>query len=164
MQIILLLDREMNLTTIILLIIAGLILLLLELVIPGGVVGTIGGIATIAGIILMYDIYGNLYGTISLVVSLIVCGVGLYFFFREKTWQRISLNDTIDKKLNKEEIETLKPGMRGHTITKCIPAGKAKFGDKIVEVHSTSEMIYPDTEVEIIRIDGNKIIVKPFKK
>lgn len=79
MQIILLLDREMNLTTIILLIIAGLILLLLELVIPGGVVGTIGGIATIAGIILMYDIYGNLYGTISLVVSLIVCGVGLYF-------------------------------------------------------------------------------------
>ena len=153
----------MNLTTVILIIVAGLILLLLELIVPGGIVGTIGGITAIIGIVLMYNHYGNLYGTIALLVSLIVCAVGLFFFFRDKTWKRVALNDSIDVKLNKEDTDYLKIGMQGETITKCLPSGKARFDDKIVEVHSLSEVIDPNTPVEIIKIEGNKIIVKPIK-
>ncbi len=153
----------MNLTTIILIIVAGLILLLLELIVPGGIVGTIGGVATIIGIVLMYNHYGNLYGTIALLVSLIVCVIGLYFFFRDKTWKRVALNDSIDIKLNKEDVDSLQVGMQGETITKCLPSGKARFDDKIFEVHSLSEAIDPNTPVEIIKIEGNKIIVKPIK-
>ena len=152
----------MNLTTIIIIIIAGLLLLLLELIVPGGIVGTIGGIATIVGIVLMYNHYGNLYGTIALLVSLIVCAVGLYFFFRDKTWKRLALNDSIDVKLNKKEMDYFTVGMQGETITKCLPSGKARFNDKIVEVHSLSEVIDPNIPVEIIKIEGNKIIVKPI--
>ncbi|HOJ25365.1 MAG: NfeD family protein [Bacteroidales bacterium] len=153
----------MNLTTIIIIIIAGLLLLLLELIVPGGIIGTIGGITTIVGIVLMYNHYGNLYGTIALLVSLIVCAVGLFFFFRDKTWKRVALNDSIDVKLNKEDTDYLKIGMQGETITKCLPSGKARFDDKIVEVHSLSKVIDPHTPVEIIKIEGNKIIVKPIK-
>jgi len=152
----------MNLTTIIVIIIAGLLLLLLELIVPGGIVGTIGGIATIVGIVLMYNHYGNLYGTIALLVSLIVCAVGLYFFFRDKTWKRLALNDSIDIKLNKKEMDYFTVGMQGETITKCLPSGKARFDDKIVEVHSLAELIDSNTPVEITKIEGNKIIVKPI--
>ncbi|HPU46266.1 MAG TPA: NfeD family protein [Bacteroidales bacterium] len=152
----------MNLTTIIIIIIAGLLLLLLELIVPGGIVGTIGGIATIVGIVLMYNHYGNLYGTIALLVSLIVCAVGLYFFFRDKTWKRLALNDSIDIKLNKKEMDYFTVGMQGETITKCLPSGKARFDDKIVEVHSLAELIDSNTPVEITKIEGNKIIVKPI--
>lgn len=152
----------MNLTTIIIMIIAGLLLLLLELIVPGGIVGTIGGIATIVGIVLMYNHYGNLYGTIALLVSLIVCAVGLYFFFRDKTWKRLALNDSIDIKLNKKEMDYFTVGMQGETITKCLPSGKARFDDKIVEVHSLAELIDSNTPVEITKIEGNKIIVKPI--
>ena len=152
----------MNLTTIIIMIIAGLLLLLLELIVPGGIVGTIGGITTIVGIVLMYNHYGNLYGTIALLVSLIVCAVGLYFFFRDKTWKRLALNDSIDVKLNKKEMDYFTVGMQGETITKCLPSGKARFDDKIVEVHSLAELIDSNTPVEITKIEGNKIIVKPI--
>lgn len=152
----------MNLTTIIIIIIAGLLLLLLEFIVPGGIVGTIGGITTIVGIVLMYNHYGNLYGTIALLVSLIVCAVGLYFFFRDKTWKRLALNDSIDVKLNKEEMDYFTVGMQGETITKCLPSGKARFDDKIVEVHSLAELIDSNTPVEITKIEGNKIIVKPI--
>ena len=152
----------MNLTTIIIMIIAGLLLLLLELIVPGGIVGTIGGITTIVGIVLMYNHYGNLYGTIALLVSLIVCAVGLYFFFRDKTWKRLALNDSIDIKLNKKEMDYFTVGMQGETITKCLPSGKARFDDKIVEVHSLAELIDSNTPVEITKIEGNKIIVKPI--
>ena len=152
----------MNLTTIIIIIIAGLLLLLLELIVPGGIVGTIGGIATSVSIVLMYNHYGNLYGTIALLVSLIVCAVGLYFFFRDKTWKRLALNDSIDIKLNKKEMDYFTVGMQGETITKCLPSGKARFDDKIVEVHSLAELIDSNTPVEITKIEGNKIIVKPI--
>ncbi len=152
----------MNLTTIIIIIIAGLLLLLLELIVPGGIIGTIGGITTIVGIVLMYNHYGNLYGTIALLVSLIVCAVGLYFFFRDKTWKRLALNDSIDIKLNKKEMDYFTVGMQGETITKCLPSGKARFDDKIVEVHSLAELIDSNTPVEITKIEGNKIIVKPI--
>lgn len=152
----------MNLTTIIIMIIAGLLLLLLELIVPGGIVGTIGGIATIVGIVLMYNHYGNLYGNIALSVSLIICAVGLYFFFRDKTWKRLALNDSIDIKLNKKEMDYFTVGMQGETITKCLPSGKARFDDKIVEVHSLAELIDSNTPVEITKIEGNKIIVKPI--
>jgi len=138
------------------------LLLLLELIVPGGIVGTIGGIATIVGIVLMYNHYGNLYGTIALLVSLIVCAVGLYFFFRDKTWKRLALNDSIDIKLNKKEMDYFTVGMQGETITKCLPSGKARFDDKIVEVHSLAELIDSNTPVEITKIEGNKIIVKPI--
>ncbi|MDI6832501.1 MAG: hypothetical protein QMD02_01460 [Bacteroidales bacterium] len=83
----------MNLTTIIIMIIAGLLLLLLELIVPGGIVGTIGGITTIVGIVLMQNHYGNLYRNIALSVSLIICAVELYFLFRDKTWKLVTLND-----------------------------------------------------------------------
>jgi len=152
----------MNLTTIIIMIIAGLLLLLLELIVPGGIVGTIGGITTIVGIVLMYNHYGNLYGNIALSVSLIICAVGLYFFFRDKTWKRLALNDSIDIKLNKKEMDYFTVGMQGETITKCLPSGKARFDDKIVEVHSLAELIDSNTPVEITKIEGNKIIVKPI--
>lgn len=152
----------MNLTTIIIIIIAGLLLLLLELIVPGGIVGTIGGITTIVGIVLMYNHYGNLYGNIALSVSLIICAVGLYFFFRDKTWKRLALNDSIDIKLNKKEMDYFTVGMQGETITKCLPSGKARFDDKIVEVHSLAELIDSNTPVEITKIEGNKIIVKPI--
>jgi len=150
----------MNLTTIIIIIIAGLLLLLLELIVPGGIVGTIGGITTIVGIVLMYNHYGNLYGNIALSVSLIICAVGLYFFFRDKTWKRLALNDSIDVKLNKKEVDCFIIEMQGETITKCLPSGKAIFNDKIVELHSLSELLDPNIPVEIIKIERNKTIVK----
>ncbi|MDI6832502.1 MAG: NfeD family protein [Bacteroidales bacterium] len=51
-------------------------------------------------------------------------------------------------------------GMQGEVITKCLPSGKARLNDKIVELYSLSELLDPNTPVKIIKIERNKTIIK----
>jgi len=48
----------------------------------------------------------------------------------------------------------------GEVITTLRPAGKAKFGDAIVDVVAEAEFLDKGTKVEIIEIHGNRVVVK----
>lgn len=48
----------------------------------------------------------------------------------------------------------------GMVVSTLRPTGKAKFGDAIVDVVAEAEFLEKDTEVEISRIHGNRVVVK----
>ena len=52
-------------------------------------------------------------------------------------------------------------GMIGKTASSLRPTGKAMFGDKYVDVVSDGAYIDHGTEIEVIRLAGNRIIVRP---
>jgi membrane-bound serine protease (ClpP class) len=60
------------------------------------------------------------------------------------------------------EIETtaINVGDIGEVTSTLRPTGKARFGDAIVDVVATAEFLGKGTEVEIIEIHGNRVIVK----
>jgi membrane-bound serine protease (ClpP class) len=58
------------------------------------------------------------------------------------------------------EMESL-VGKRGVATTLLRPAGNVEIDGKWVEAQSESEMIDAGTPVEVIRISGLKVIVKP---
>lgn len=51
-------------------------------------------------------------------------------------------------------------GDLGEVTSKLRPAGKARFGDAIVDVVATAEFIDIGTPVEIIEIHGNRVVVR----
>lgn len=51
-------------------------------------------------------------------------------------------------------------GAQGISITKLRPAGKAKIGDQTVSVVSRGEFIQAGEKVEVIKVDGNRVVVK----
>lgn len=51
-------------------------------------------------------------------------------------------------------------GMTGITASSLRPTGKAMFGDKYVDVVSDGAYIDHDTKIEVIRLAGNRIIVR----
>ena len=55
----------------------------------------------------------------------------------------------------------LKEGDKGTALTQLRPAGKAKFGEKTVDVVSEGEFIEVGTKIVVISVVGNKITVKP---
>ncbi len=55
-------------------------------------------------------------------------------------------------------------GQQGTTITQLIPAGKAKLGGRILDVISEGTVIEPQTEIEVVEVMGNRIVVKPIEK
>jgi membrane-bound serine protease (ClpP class) len=48
----------------------------------------------------------------------------------------------------------------GETVTRLRPAGKARFGDAIVDVVSDGEFLDKDAKVTIIAVQGNRVVVK----
>lgn len=51
-------------------------------------------------------------------------------------------------------------GAIGEAATVLRPAGKARFGDEFLDVSSQGEYVNPGSRVQIIEIEGNRIVVK----
>ena len=144
------------------LIVIGIIFLLLEvLVVPGTtVVGFIGAGMMIGGIYLSYDVYGPQIGTYTLVSSVILSVIAIGLALRSGTWKKIMLNTEVDGKINSVDSQKVYSGDEGLTITRLNPMGKALIKEEYYEVTSKDNLISENQEIVVIKVDGNKIIVK----
>lgn len=149
----------MNTTLLIIVLLLGVILLTLEVVVlPGGVAGAFG-IAMIAfGVWQTYALFGDRTGTIVLLCSIALCVLLLVLFMKRKTWNRFSLNEEIDSKVNQLE-PTVKVGATGKTISRLAPTGKALIDGEMMEVHAVNKFIDPDHPIEVVGIEGYRIDV-----
>ncbi|MBE0639944.1 MAG: hypothetical protein IH598_15610 [Bacteroidales bacterium] len=152
----------MSWTIILVLIIVGLLFLVLEiLVIPGTTVVGVAGFAMIfIGIWQSYVIHGTTTGHLVLTGTIVSTVVTLVLSLRSRTWKKVMLDSSIDSRVNEIEVDSIKVGDVGKAISRIVPMGKALINDKYFEVTSTGELIDQETEIKVVKIDGNKIFVK----
>ncbi len=149
----------MNTTLLIIVLLLGVILLTLEIVaLPGGVAGVFGTLLIGFGVWQSYLLYGSHTGTIILLCSIALCVLMLILFMKKKTWQRFSLNEESDSKVNQLE-PAVKPGTRGVTISRLAPTGKALIDGEQMEVHAVNKFVDPDRPIEVVAIEGYRIDV-----
>jgi membrane-bound serine protease (ClpP class) len=55
---------------------------------------------------------------------------------------------------------SIKAGDVGQVVSTLRPTGKAKFGDSIVDVVAQADFLEKGTQVEIVQIHGNRVVVK----
>ena len=150
----------MSIPLIIAVIFIGLLLVVLEIVaLPGAVAGICGGIFVAVGIWQAYEVLGPTWGTITLFASIVVGIALLAFFMKSKTWRRASLHETVDSKTN---VVPVTVGDMGHTLSRLAPAGKALINGHVVEVHTISEYLEPESSVRVIAIEGYKVTVEKY--
>ncbi len=147
---------------IILLTLVGLVLIYLELIfIPGTtILGGLGLVLTGIGVYMAYDRYGTVNGSIVLGASLLVTIVALVWSFRSNAWSKFSLKEKSEGKVNQGYTEGLQVGMPGLAVSDLKPIGKAEFNNKSYEVKSHGHLIESGSEVRIIKLSSNKIIVE----
>ncbi len=156
----------MTLGIVIAIILIGLLLIFLEIfLIPGTTLfGVVGGIALFIGVVMVYSYYGSKWGNITLLASSLSVAISVVLGFKVIQSNKLAMKAEIDGRVNElENAEELQIGARGITVTELRPIGKAVFAHKKLEVSSTGDYIHRETEVEIIQISGNKIIVQPIK-
>jgi len=60
--------------------------------------------------------------------------------------------------------ESIEPGVRigdvGEVVSKLRPAGKVRFGEALVDVVATGEFLDTGTQVEIIAVNGSRVVVR----
>lgn len=145
------------------LIVVGIIFLLLEiLVVPGTtVVGLIGMGMVIGGVVVAFNQYGVPTGVIALIAALLFSLVAITLALKSNTWKKAMLSTEIDGRVNVVEAGSVMAGDEGLTITRLNPMGKAMIKDEYYEVSSKDNLIDENTPIVVLKVDGNKIIVKP---
>lgn len=142
-------------------ILIGLILIVLEIVVlPGILCGVLGAGLVGVGVWQSYVQYGVTAGTITLLCSVVVGVVMIAWLMRSKTWNRLSLKEESDSKVNQVDSSNIVVGCKGRCISRLAPAGKAEINGETVEVHSTGAFIDEGSEIEVVGIDGYRIMVK----
>lgn len=146
-------------------IVLGILLVVLEiLVIPGTtVVGAVGGILMGTGVVLAYTTQQNIMiGHYTLAGTSVATVILLFWAYKVLRSKKYSLYDVIDGQVNVLEEGVVKIGDEGVTLGSLRPEGKALINQQRLAVFSQGEMIDVDTRIEVIKINGNKIIVKPL--
>lgn len=149
-----------SITLIIAIIVIALALLLIEiLIIPGiGFPGVAGSILFLVGVILAYQIDATT-GNITLAVSAVLCMILGYLAFSNKTWDKLAQKEEITAKI--ESVASfIAVGSKGKTVSRLNPIGKAMIEDQVLEVSSRGEYIEEGSEIEITKIESNKVFVK----
>ncbi len=147
--------------TLIFLVLLGLFLLFLELFIVPGVtfVGIAGIILLGFGIYYVYELYGALVGNISLLVTGALSVFVIVRSVKTRFWKRFSLDEQIDAKANELPV-SIQLGETAVTLSRMRPSGTIKMHDFEVEAELIDGFAEPGTAVEIVSVDGMKILVK----
>ncbi len=151
-------------TVIVLLFLIGLIFIAVEVIIPGGILGAIGGLLMFAGCAVAFSTYGLWGGVLALVVAILLGILALYFEFRilPKTaiGRRAFLTAEItgvSAALGKEALDLV--GLPAEALTMLSPSGYVRVNGKRYEAFSQSGQIPVGTMLDIVGADNFRLIV-----
>ena len=156
----------MSLGLIIFLILLGLFLFIIEfMLIPGITIAGIGGaICMVTGVVLAFTRFGTTTGLLVLGGTALLIAIVTFYMLKAGTWKKFMLKTTIDGKVDNvgKDEGKVKPGDKGITVTRLAPGGKVLVNGEYFEAKSIDILIDPRTDIEVVRIDDNKLIVKPI--
>lgn len=151
-------------TWIILLVAIGITLIVLEVIIPGGILGAIGGVCILASCALSFSEFGPMGGLISTAIILTITGITVWLVFRvlAKTplGRRAFLKKSVDAvsaAYGNEAKELI--GKSGSAKTTLAPSGYVVIEGKRYEAFCQGGMIEAGTAIEVVGADNFRIIV-----
>ena len=151
--------------TIVLLLVVGIILLVVELIfIPGTTLfGIAGLLLTIIGVAISFTTFGNGTGILVLVGAFAALGVVLFFSLRSNAWDKLSLKQSHQSRVNDDVMNSIWKGDVGTTLSALRPTGKVEFKETVVEVSTLGPYVDAGAKVQVVEVRSNKILVEAVK-
>lgn len=150
-------------TLIITLILIGTAAILLELFLPGGIVGAVGALCLLGAAIATFTGYGFNAGLLVTFAILLLTTIALYLwmknFERLPGMKRLILTQTVGTSEVGDYLSLL--NKTGKSLTDLGPSGKALIEGKKLDVIAESGYIDQGTPILVVEADGSKTIVRP---
>ncbi|MBT2214505.1 nodulation protein NfeD [Virgibacillus dakarensis] len=149
----------------IILLVLGIILIITEFFVPGGIVGLLGIGSILGSLFLSGQDIGHMAMSVS--IAFIIAIVASVILFKtiglEKGFFRhIILRDQTSTELgyvsSVNRLELI--GLEGKAVTPLRPSGTAIFDDERIDVISEGSYIEKDKAVKIVKVEGVRIVVK----
>ena len=146
---------------IVMVLVLGLILLFAEVaIVPGfGVAGMLGILALGAGAVASWTELGPVWGGVTGVTSLVAAVIMLVWLPKSRAGKKMVLQHSQIDAASQEDRSGLL-GRRGITVTPLRPIGRVRFGPDEVDVITEGEYIDRDQEVEVMVVEGARVVVR----
>ncbi len=156
-------NQSMSLTIIALIVLAGLLLISVEVfLVPGTtIVGVFGLIVLGFGVYYAFRDEGVALGSAILLGSGLLVGVLTYFGIMRMENSKFNVKTAIDSKVNVHDYSHIKIGDEGVTLTALRPEGRAMINEERLTVHSKGFYIDTDIAIIVVKVKDNKIFVEP---
>jgi membrane-bound serine protease (ClpP class) len=150
---------------VIIMFVIGLILLIAELFVPGGILGVVGGALMVMSVIFAGESVTHM--VLSIIIAMIIAVVGMVIlmkFFGKKlhVFNKLVLRDATTSEegyvSNENRIELI--GKVGQTLTALRPAGVVQVDDERLDVVSEGTFIDAHKQVTIVKVEGSRIVVR----
>lgn len=147
----------------------GIILLILEFFLVGGIAGVLGMGAVIASFFMASDNYVHM--AISILIAVVISlggAVVMMKFFKKKlvAFQKMILTDSINTEAgyvsNQNRIELI--GKEGMTTTPLRPSGTVLIEEEYVDVVTEGSYLSKGVRVKVVKVEGSRIVVRKLEE
>jgi membrane-bound serine protease (ClpP class) len=155
-------------TLIILLFSVGIVLLAVEVIVPGAILGSIGGLMMFGGCVLSFMEYGTGGGLIAVTVALVLTFLTLFIEFRVLPRTAIGKRAFLKSEVTGvsaafgEEARDL-IGKSAEALTMLSPSGYIRIDGKRYEAFCQSGQVPAGSPLEVIGADNFRLIVSLTK-
>jgi membrane-bound ClpP family serine protease len=151
-------------TLIILLFLVGILFIAVEVIVPGAILGTIGGLLMFAGCIMAFIDFGTWGGIVAMCIAFTVAGLALFLEFhylpRTKFGKRAFLASEItgvSAAFGEEARDLI--GKPAEALTMLSPSGYVTVDGQRFEAFCQSGQVPAGSPLEIIGADNFRLIV-----
>ena len=141
----------------------GLLLLFVEILMPGfGLFGILGTISLLGTLVAVFKLYGFTVFLIMLVAVVIVFFGMIVFAKKSGLYNKVVLKERQEAKgFDEAPLQGLL-GKTGVTHTELKPFGVAEIDGKVIDVCSTGDFIDRNVKVQVVQITGKTVTVKVY--
>ncbi len=141
--------------------IIGLVLVVVEMLIPGfGVFGIMGGAGLVVTTILIAMEYGTAAFLIAVGLLILLFLIIIKLLRTKNIYNKFILTERLETQDFDESTLQNLAGKEGVAITPLKPYGKGEFEGRQVDVFSNGEFIEKDKSIKIVDIRGKNVIVQ----
>lgn len=145
------------------LLIVGLVLVGAEVFIPGGILGTIGGIALFGAVIIAFMNFSPATAVVitGVIVLLVGVAIALWIKFFPRTWvgRKMMVSEDLHDSVGTEAGLPQLVGKAGRASSSLHPGGFAEIEGRRVDVVTQGEMIDKGTAITVIEVESNRVVV-----
>lgn len=141
----------------------GLLLIGAEIFVPGGVLGVIGGLLLLAAVVAGFVAFPG-YGIIVAfgVLALLAAAMFLWIRYFPSSWmgRRMAVNENLASSKGTQSGLTELLDKQGTASSDLRPGGFALIEGRRVDVITEGKMIKRGTNVRVVKIEGNRVVVR----
>src|SRR5665648_531229 len=158
-------EGNMGTGSVVALFVVGIVLLILEIFVPGGILGLIGIIALITGIMQTVDTLaqGVFYVTLLLITLAGLFALSFRMPQTRRLWERFALKTCQTQKegyvVPKQSFDIFLD-KQGIALSLLRPTGTADFSGERLDVVTEGTFITSGSKIKVIAVEGTRVIVR----